>query len=90
MATTYKMPQIKNGDSGLAVAIFQGIMTYRINGMSGKPFYEGEIDGDFGPQTEKAARRYQTVMKEMGYSFSVDGIVGNQTWDSILGSLPKA
>ena len=89
MAVTYKVPQIKNGDKGIAVVIFQGIMKYRINGMSGRPFYEGEIDGEFGPQTEKAARRYQNVMHEMGYDFSVDGIVGNQTWESILGGLQR-
>ena len=89
MAVTYKVPQIKNGDKGITVVLFQGIMKYRINGMSGKPFYEGEIDGDFGPMTEKAARRYQNVMHEMGYDFSVDGIVGNQTWESILGGLQR-
>ena len=55
MAVTYKVPQIQNGDKGIAVVLFQAIMKYRINGMSGKPFYEGEIDGEFGPMTEKAA-----------------------------------
>lgn len=89
MAVTYKVPQIKSGDKGIAVVLFQAIMKYRINGMSGKPFYEGEIDGEFGPMTEKAARRYQNVMHEMGYNFSVDGIVGNQTWESILGGLQR-
>ena len=57
MAVTYKVPQIKNGDKGIAVVLFQGIMKYRINGMSGKPFYEGEIDGDFGCREYKTSKR---------------------------------
>ena len=36
-------------------------------------------DGDFGNDTEKAVRSYQTMNK-----LDVDGIVGSQTWSKIL------
>lgn len=88
--STYKMPQIQRGDTGTAVAMLQGIMAYRKNGKTGMPFYVGEIDGEFGQLTYNAVYGYQKIMKEMGFDFAVDGICGDQTWDSILGSLPRA
>lgn len=88
--STYKMPQVEQGDTGVAVAMLQGIMAYRENGKTGMPFYVGEIDGEFGQLTFNAVRNYQKIMSEMGFDFLVDGICGDQTWDSILGSLPRA
>ena len=38
-----------------------------------------KVDGDFGPVTEKAVKNYQ---KEN--NLTVDGVVGNQTWSSML------
>ncbi|MBA2283604.1 MAG: peptidoglycan-binding protein [Actinomycetota bacterium] len=38
------------------------------------------IDGDFGPGTEAAVRRYQ-----QGQDIQPDGVVGNQTWAALRG-----
>lgn len=37
-----------------------------------------QIDGDFGPATEKAVKRYQSVR-----NLTVDGVIGPQTWKSL-------
>ena len=42
---------------------------------------ELEVDADFGPLTQEAVMKYQ---RTLGYT--VDGIVGAQTWRSILGA----
>src|SRR5215213_3267620 len=58
---------------GVAVsALQQGLQTY---GGGGSPTDPGAIDGDFGPNTESAAKAYQG---ERGVG--VDGIVGDRTW----------
>jgi hypothetical protein len=36
------------------------------------------VDGEFGPKTDKAVRRYQTLA-----GLGVDGIVGNKTWTAL-------
>lgn len=41
--------------------------------------YSGYVDGVYGPQTEQAVRRYQTLAK-----ITVDGIVGPQTWGRLF------
>jgi peptidoglycan hydrolase-like protein with peptidoglycan-binding domain len=38
-------------------------------------------DGKFGPQTDAAVRIYQRQ-----HGLTVDGIVGRQTWASLLGT----
>ena len=90
MSTTYKMPQLQKGSEGVAVAMLQGILTWRINGKTGKPFYTDKVDGEFGSNTYKAVYDYQKIMTDMGYDFLVDGICGDQTWNSLLAKLPRA
>ena len=65
----YKMPLIKRGSKGKAVKIWQVIVGVN-------------VDGDFGPATEAATRKFQ---KEHG--LDVDGIVGKFSWSAGLGSV---
>jgi peptidoglycan hydrolase-like protein with peptidoglycan-binding domain len=49
------------------------IMVQRWLNMTGS-----EIDGVYGPKTQKAVRTYQAK-----HGLDVDGIVGRKTWDSL-------
>jgi hypothetical protein len=48
-------------------------------------YESGEVDGFFGPKTERAVLRFQQDKK-----IDADGIVGNQTWQALFaGPYPK-
>lgn len=64
-------PTQRLGSHGDAVAYLQGVLKVKLG-------YGIIIDKNFGPQTDKAVRRFQT---EKG--LFVDGIVGRQTWRAI-------
>ena len=42
-------------------------------------YSSGTVDGDFGPNTEKAVRAFQKAK-----GLTQDGIVGKDTWSSLL------
>lgn len=42
-------------------------------------FYEGRLDGDYGPKTEAAVRGFQQAQ-----DLTVDGIVGERTWHALF------
>lgn len=42
-------------------------------------FYTGEIDGEFGPQTQNAVIRMQNY-----FGLTADGIVGQNTWNFLM------
>lgn len=65
----YDMPTIKKGNKGDAVKIWQVIVKV-------------SIDGDFGPNTDKATRAFQKT-----HGLEVDGIVGPKTWKVGLNSV---
>jgi peptidoglycan hydrolase-like protein with peptidoglycan-binding domain len=65
----YKMPLIKRGSKGKAVRIWQIIVGVN-------------DDGDFGPATEAATRKFQKA-----HGLDVDGIVGKFSWAAGLGSV---
>ena len=44
-------------------------------------YSSGSVDGDFGPNTEKAAKAFQNAK-----GLTQDGIVGKNTWTAILGA----
>jgi peptidoglycan hydrolase-like protein with peptidoglycan-binding domain len=69
-----EMPIIKKGSKGGFVKTLQRLLV-----ALGYSCGSSGIDGDFGSATDKAVRAYQKK-KNLG----VDGIVGKNTWGSIL------
>ena len=68
------LPILKNGSSGEAVRTLQ--MLLNCTGYS-----SGTVDGDFGPNTEKAVKAFQKAKR-----LEDDGIVGKDTRTALLGS----
>ncbi len=66
-------PTVRNGSSGPAVRLLQQLLID--NG-----FDPGDVDGEFGPNTESAVREFQDLL-----GLDDDGIVGQKTW-AALGS----
>ena len=66
------LPLLRRGSKGQHVGGLQGIL----NGKAGQGL---KLDGDFGPATERAVRNWQRF-----FGLGVDGIVGPQTWKSLL------
>lgn len=64
--------EIGDGSYGTAVGIAQFLLL-----MLG---YECEVDNEFGPETMQAVTDYQAEHK-----LSIDGIIGVETWKSLLG-----
>lgn len=64
---------IRKGSKGDLVTVLQKLLSSRTN------YFGGAWDGIFGSVTETAVKRYQN---EKG--LSVDGIVGKNTWKSLL------
>ncbi|MFI6550283.1 peptidoglycan-binding protein [Streptomyces prunicolor] len=70
---TSSRPTIKNGSSGAAVRQAQ---CYLNLSMTGDTIPE---DGNFGPVTEVATRRFQTCA-----NITVDGLIGPETWSYLI------
>jgi peptidoglycan hydrolase-like protein with peptidoglycan-binding domain len=66
-------PTVKRGSSGDAVKLAQQLL-------ESYGYEVGSIDGDFGPKTEQAVKKFQD-----DFLLEVDGIVGPETW-AMLGS----
>lgn len=66
---------VKLGDNGVAVKEIQSLLK-----QSG--FYFGKLDGDFGPLTEDAVKRFQNSKK-----IKADGVVGPMTYKHLLSTL---
>ena len=64
-------PLIRRGDQGTAVFRAQ-------RALRRTPDLSVDLDGDFGPDTEAAVRRFQE-----GAGLDVDGIVGDDTWAAL-------
>ena len=69
---TALVPTLREGNTGSAVTGLQ--VELKAHG-----FYSGAIDGSFGSMTKSAVMNYQ---KSQG--LTVDGIVGTQTWGSLI------
>ena len=71
---TVTLPVLKNGDKGPSVMALQCLL----NGYGWSVGPCG-IDGEFGPDTEKALRTFQSVL-----AISEDGKTGERTWNKLL------
>lgn len=69
---TSTMQTLRQGSKGTQVKVLQWLLNE--NG-----FDAGKVDGSFGPNTLKAVKAYQESK-----GLSVDGVVGKNTWASIL------
>lgn len=69
--------ELRRGASGEAVKALQAAL-------AAKGFDPGTIDGEFGPSTEQALRRFQAIN-----DLTVDGIAGPKSW-AALGGRPQA
>lgn len=69
----FEVGTIKKGGAGKQVKLAQKIL-------KGLKYYTGSIDGDFGSNTDKSVKAYQKA-KGLG----VDGVVGKNTWKSLIG-----
>lgn len=67
------VPVLKQGAKGKMVKILQMLLT------DANSVYACEVDGSFGPATDRAVRLFQ---KNKG--LAVDGSVGPKTWDKLL------
>ena len=70
-STETSLPVLRSGSSGAAVRTLQYLL--RASGRS------VTTDASFGPATESAVRSFQSA-----HGLSVDGVVGNNTWYSLL------
>jgi hypothetical protein len=65
------LPVLRQGSSGEAVKALQ----HELRGAG----YSLTVDGSFGPATYSAVRSYQSAQR-----LTVDGVVGNNTWGSLI------
>ncbi len=63
-------PTLKKGSKGAAVEQLQSLLT--------QAGYRCAVDGDFGPKTADAVRRFQRA-----HGLAVDGVVGPKTWAAL-------
>ena len=68
---------LKRGDKSSAVTFVQRILLSYLYPIT-------NIDGDFGPETERAVRAFQSEN-----NLGVDGIVGRNTWQALFSSLGR-
>lgn len=70
--TIYSLPLLQRGSRGVHVRILQLLLRYRGD-------FDIAIDGDFGDETHNAVVAWQTM-----HNLETDGVVGRQTWASML------
>ena len=72
---TTSRPTIRQGSTGAAVRQAQCYLNLSLSSDTSAPLV---IDGDFGPKTNAATRKFQTCAR-----ITVDGIIGPQTWGQL-------
>lgn len=71
-AATDIVPILQLGSTGSAVADVQQFLAQA-------GFYDGAIDGKFGPESKAAVEQFQRQN-----SLIADGVVGHQTWSAMI------
>lgn len=71
------LPTLRKGSKGDDVKLLQEILN--------SYGYSLKVDGDFGPRTEDAVKKFQK-----SHGLKVDGIVGPKTWDALLPNDPRS
>jgi peptidoglycan hydrolase-like protein with peptidoglycan-binding domain len=69
-------PTLRNGSNGASVKRLQNLL--RDKG------YNIAADGDFGPATEEAVKKFQTAQ-----GLQADGVVGPKTWSALRGTVSE-
>lgn len=78
LVSTATSPQLGVGDFGASVTEVQNLLK-----RAGFP--TGPVDGDFGPMTAAAVKRFQAAR-----GLTVDGVVGPSTWAALRANAPAA
>jgi peptidoglycan hydrolase-like protein with peptidoglycan-binding domain len=69
--------EVKSGSHDQSVKLLQELLK-----LAG--FDPGPIDGDFGPKTEGAVKKFQQANQDFdGNPLKVDGVVGKRTWAAL-------
>jgi peptidoglycan hydrolase-like protein with peptidoglycan-binding domain len=76
VSTPSSSPELASGDFGASVTELQNLLK-----RAGVPV--GPVDGDFGPMTTAAVKRFQTSR-----GLPVDGVVGARTWAALRANAP--
>ena len=71
------MPTLRQGCHGSAVESLQELLSIDL-------YYMGAVDGNFGPKTREAVRRFQS-----DFSIPAGGIVDAKTWQALEPGLRK-
>jgi peptidoglycan hydrolase-like protein with peptidoglycan-binding domain len=77
--------QVQRGAEGDAVRAVQEEAQFR--NLSGDPSRGPQIDGIFGPVTERFVRGFQEGVRADVPAMAVDGVVGPMTWQALISGM---
>jgi hypothetical protein len=78
-AVVLQLPELRRGDVGYYVQMMQSQLVLHKCSPENTIRRDGTCDGEFGPGTESALRRFQT-----GHSLPVDGVCTPQCWAKLI------
>ena len=78
LPTMAQFPSIRKGSKET------GYITLLQTNLKNRGYYDGNVDGDYGPETEKAVMEFQKDLKK-----PMNGSVGPKTWEALQKSDAK-